>query len=47
MTNYKDFVKSLESGNSLETCLLSDMKICQEEDVRLFTFLLHRHFAVS
>jgi hypothetical protein len=39
MSTYKDFVKSLD-GYSLESCLMADMKICQEDDVRLFTFLM-------
>ncbi|XP_060581601.1 integrator complex subunit 3-like, partial [Ruditapes philippinarum] len=46
MSTYKDFVKSLD-GYSLESCLMADMKICQEDDVRLFTFLMpdiYTHF---
>lgn len=46
MSTYKDFVKSLD-GHSLESCLMADLKICQEDDVRLFTFLMpdiYTHF---
>ncbi|XP_052276619.1 integrator complex subunit 3-like isoform X2 [Dreissena polymorpha] len=40
MQTYRDFVKSLESHYTLESCLVADMKICEEDDIRLFTFLL-------
>ncbi|XP_052795999.1 integrator complex subunit 3-like [Mya arenaria] len=40
MQTYRDFVRTLEDGHTLESCLLADMKICEEDDVRLFTFLL-------
>ena len=39
MATYKDFVKSLDD-RSLESCLMSDLKLCQEDDVRLFTYLM-------
>jgi len=39
MSTYKDFVKSLDSL-SLEACMMADMKLCEEDDVRLFTFLM-------
>ena len=39
MSTYKDFVKSLENS-SLESSLISDLKLCEEDDIRLFTFLM-------
>ncbi|XP_014672236.1 PREDICTED: integrator complex subunit 3-like [Priapulus caudatus] len=39
MTHYKDFCKSLE-GRDLSGCLLSDLQLCQEDDVRLFCYLV-------
>ncbi|XP_064619103.1 integrator complex subunit 3-like [Lineus longissimus] len=39
MLTYRDFCKSLESKD-LESCLITDLKLCQEDDVRLFTYLL-------
>lgn len=39
MFSYKDFCKSLDNKD-LESCLMSDLKLCQEDDVRLFTFLM-------
>ncbi|XP_041361023.1 integrator complex subunit 3-like [Gigantopelta aegis] len=46
MATYKDFCKSIDNKD-LETCLLDDLKLCQEDDVRLFTFLIpdiYTHF---
>ena len=40
MQTYRDFIDSMENGHTLESCLLADMKICEEDDIRLFTFLL-------
>ncbi|XP_052100494.1 integrator complex subunit 3-like isoform X1 [Mytilus californianus] len=39
MLTYKDFCKSMDNKD-LESCLMSDLKLCQEDDVRLFTFLM-------
>ncbi|KAK3097008.1 hypothetical protein FSP39_005554 [Pinctada imbricata] len=39
MNTYRDFCKSLDNKD-LESCLISDLKLCQEDDVRLFTFLV-------
>ncbi|KAJ8304786.1 hypothetical protein KUTeg_018369 [Tegillarca granosa] len=39
MSTYKDFCKSLD-GKDIESCLMSDLKACQDDDVRLFTYLL-------
>ena len=39
MATYKDFVKSLDE-RTMESCLMSDLKLCQEDDVRLFTYLM-------
>lgn len=47
MSTYKDFIKSLDGGN-LKTSLMADLKLCQEDDVRLFTFLMsdiYTHFS--
>lgn len=38
MSTYKDFCQSLDKD--AESCLMQDLKLCQEDDVRLFTFLL-------
>lgn len=46
MSSYRDFCKSLD-GKDLETCLMNDLRLCQEDDVRLFTYLLpdvYTHF---
>ncbi|KAK7476126.1 hypothetical protein BaRGS_00032619, partial [Batillaria attramentaria] len=46
MATYKDFCKSLEHRD-LKTCLLEDLRLCQEDDVRLFTYLIpdiYTHF---
>ncbi|CAI9735301.1 Hypothetical predicted protein [Octopus vulgaris] len=46
MSSYRDFCKSLD-GKDLESCLMNDLRICQEDDVRLFTYLLpdiYTHF---
>ncbi|WAR00983.1 INT3-like protein [Mya arenaria] len=32
MQTYRDFVRTLEDGHTLESCLLADMKICEEDD---------------
>ncbi|XP_074650376.1 integrator complex subunit 3-like [Tubulanus polymorphus] len=38
MSTYRDFCKSLDKD--LATVLMEDMHLCQEDDVRLFTFLI-------
>ncbi|XP_025077829.1 integrator complex subunit 3-like [Pomacea canaliculata] len=46
MATYKDFCKSMDSRD-LKTCLLEDLRLCQEDDVRLFTYLIpdmYTHF---
>ncbi|XP_023239440.1 integrator complex subunit 3 isoform X1 [Centruroides vittatus] len=39
MSSYRDYVKSLESKD-LATCLLSDLRLCQEDDVRMFCYII-------
>ncbi|GAB6031207.1 Integrator complex subunit 3 [Chamberlinius hualienensis] len=39
MGTYKDFCKSVDNKD-LETCLLNDLRLCQEDDLRLFCYLL-------
>lgn len=39
MSSYRDYVKSFESKD-LSSSLLSDLKLCQEDDVRLFCYLV-------
>lgn len=39
MNTYKDFCKSLDNKD-LPSCLMRDLKLCQEDDVRLFIFLM-------
>lgn len=39
MSTYRDFCKTME-GRDLEACLLRDLKLCQEDDVRLFCYLI-------
>ncbi|XP_069137872.1 integrator complex subunit 3-like [Argopecten irradians] len=39
MSSYKDFCKSLDNKD-LESCLMSDLKLAQEDDIRLFTFIM-------
>ena len=49
MATYKDFVKSLDE-RTMESCLMSDLKLCQEDDVRLFTYLMpdiYSHVSIS
>ncbi|KAK3595164.1 hypothetical protein CHS0354_002764 [Potamilus streckersoni] len=46
MATYRDFCKGLDNRD-LKSCLISDLKLCQEDDVRLFTFLMpdiYTHF---
>ncbi|CAH1797938.1 unnamed protein product, partial [Owenia fusiformis] len=38
MSSYKDFCKGLD--RDLETSLLSDLTLCQEDDVAMFTYIL-------
>ncbi|XP_076443477.1 integrator complex subunit 3-like [Babylonia areolata] len=47
MVLYKDFCKSMEVD--VKTCLMKDLKLCEEDDVRLFTYLIpdiYTHFPV-
>lgn len=47
MVLYKDFCKNMEVSD-LKSCLLKDLKLCQEDDVRLFTYLIpdiYTHFS--
>ncbi|KAI0237347.1 Integrator complex subunit 3 [Lamellibrachia satsuma] len=39
MLAYKDFCKNMENRD-LKTCLMTDLTLCQEDDVRLFSFLI-------
>ncbi|XP_023931443.1 integrator complex subunit 3 [Lingula anatina] len=39
MSTYKDFCKTLENRD-IESCLMTDLRLCQEDDVRLFTYLI-------
>lgn len=39
MSTYRDFCKGLE-GRDLEACLLHDLRLCQDDDVRLFCYLI-------
>uniref|UniRef100_T1JE28 SOSS complex subunit A homolog n=1 Tax=Strigamia maritima TaxID=126957 RepID=T1JE28_STRMM len=39
MSTYRDFCKTLD-GKGLEPCLLHDLKLCQEDDIRLFYYLI-------
>ncbi|KAL5004662.1 hypothetical protein ScPMuIL_018118 [Solemya velum] len=46
MSSYKDFCKGVD--RDLETCLMGDLRLCQEDDVRLFTYLMpeiYTHFS--
>ncbi|GFS03973.1 integrator complex subunit 3 [Elysia marginata] len=46
MSTYKDFCANLDNKD-LKSCLLNDLKYCQSDDVRLFTFLIpdiYTHF---
>ncbi|XP_050400889.1 integrator complex subunit 3 [Patella vulgata] len=46
METYKDFCKGQDSKD-LTSCLLGDLQLCQEDDVRLFTYLIpdiYTHF---
>ncbi|XP_005091080.1 integrator complex subunit 3 isoform X2 [Aplysia californica] len=46
MGTYKDFCQNVD-GKDLKSCLTSDLKLCQVDDVRLFTFLIpdvYTHF---
>jgi len=39
MSAYRDFCKTLDNRD-LESCLISDLRHCQEDDIRLFCFLI-------
>ncbi|KAH9500797.1 Integrator complex subunit 3 [Bulinus truncatus] len=46
MATYKDFCLNLDNKD-LKTCLINDLKLCQTDDVRLFTYLIpdiYTHF---
>ncbi|KAI8777522.1 integrator complex subunit 3-like isoform X1 [Biomphalaria glabrata] len=46
MATYKDFCQNLDNKD-LKTCLINDLKLCQTDDVRLFTYLIpdiYTHF---
>ncbi|BFZ01574.1 hypothetical protein BsWGS_04613 [Bradybaena similaris] len=46
MATYKDFCQNLDNKD-LKSCLLNDLKLCQMDDVRLFTYLIpdiYTHF---
>ncbi|KAL8567155.1 hypothetical protein ACOMHN_033057 [Nucella lapillus] len=47
MALYREFCKSMDFSDP-KTCLLKDLKLCQEDDVRLFTYLIpdiYTHFS--
>jgi len=44
---YKDLCEAIDDNNSLDICLVNDMRQCQEDDVSLFVYLLpdiYTHF---
>ncbi|CAG5134392.1 unnamed protein product, partial [Candidula unifasciata] len=46
MATYRDFCQNLDNKD-LKSCLLNDLKLCQMDDVRLFTYLIpdiYTHF---
>jgi len=44
---YKDLCEAIDDNNSLDICLVNDMRQCQEDDVSLFVYLvpdIYTHF---
>ena len=37
---YRDLCEAIDKNNSLDICLVNDMRQCQEDDVNLFVYLL-------